>query len=116
MNKKFLVLALILMMSLVLAASSFASGVFVATAKNLRGALYQGVGPTPGHASEMAMIKCSQDSFIPPACRVLCVRMECPPPVCAPPMAMMPPPPPVRKTRVSKTHPAPYPQPYGRPY
>lgn len=57
---------------------------FVATAKNFRGALYQGVGPTPGHASEMAIVKCSQDSFAPRSCRVVGVRMECPPPVCAP--------------------------------
>jgi hypothetical protein len=116
MNKKFFVLSLILLLSLFLTASSFAGGVFVATAKNLRGALYLGYGPTPCHASEMAMVKCSQDSFIPPSCRVLCVRMECPPPVCASPMAMLPPPRHIRKTRVSKTHRPPYPGPYGRPY
>lgn len=57
---------------------------FVATAQNLRGALYQGIGPTPGHATEMAVVKCSQDSFAPRSCRVITVRMECPPPVCAP--------------------------------
>ena len=61
-----------------------ADAFFVATAKNFRGALYQGVGPTPGHASEMAIVKCSQDSFAPRSCRVVGVRMECPPPVCAP--------------------------------
>ena len=43
----------------------------MATAKNARGALYQGFGPTPGHASEMAIVKCSQDSFIPPSCKVV---------------------------------------------
>ena len=60
------------------------AGVFVATAKNFRGALYQGFGPTPSHASEMAIVKCSQDSFLPPTCRVICVRMEVPPQVIAP--------------------------------
>jgi hypothetical protein len=63
------------------------AGFFVATAKNLRGALYQGVGPTPQHASEQAIIRCSQDSFIPPSCRVVCVRMEVPPaPLLGPPV------------------------------
>ncbi|MEJ2718503.1 MAG: hypothetical protein P8182_15440, partial [Deltaproteobacteria bacterium] len=64
---------------LMVAAAVHAAPVFVATAKNLRGAIYLGVGPTPYHASEMAISKCSQNSVIPPTCRVLCVRMECPP-------------------------------------
>ena len=72
-------------MLIVFAMTSVAgAGMFVATAKNLRGALYQGYGPTPGHASEMAIVKCSQDSFIPPTCRVICVRMEMPPMAMAP--------------------------------
>jgi hypothetical protein len=68
---------------------------FVATAKNLRGALYLGVGPTPGHAAEQAIVKCSQDSFIPPSCKVICVRMECPPPLYAPPVRK-----PIKKSKV----------------
>ncbi|MCX5871833.1 MAG: hypothetical protein NTY51_01150 [Deltaproteobacteria bacterium] len=79
----FLLVVFILAMTAVLPGNSDA--LFVATSQNLRGALYQGIGPTPGHASEMAVVKCSQDSFAPRSCRVIAVRMECPPPVCAPP-------------------------------
>ncbi len=73
---------------LLMATAAIASPVFVAQAKNLRGALYLGVGPTPYHASEMAVAKCSQDSVIPCTCKVVGVRMECPP---APPPMMMAP-------------------------
>ncbi len=108
MNRKFVVVIAGLVFMLMLAATCQAGGVFVATAKNIRGALYQGFGPTPGHASEMAVVKCSQDSFIPPSCKVVSVRMECPPPVCAPPMRK-----PIQKSRMSQTYPAAYS--YGRP-
>lgn len=69
---------------------------FVATAQNFRGALYQGVGPTPGHASEMALVQCTQNSFAPRSCRVLQVRMECPLPPCPPPFRK-----PMTKTKIS---------------
>jgi hypothetical protein len=105
MNRKVMVLVAGALFVLMLAASSDAA-VFVATAKNLRGALYQGVGPTPAHASEMAIVKCSQDSFIPPSCKVVLVRMDCPPP-CPPPLRK-----PISKARMGKVHPAGY---YGRP-
>lgn len=88
MKRKFVVIVAGLLFVLVLASLCQAGGVFVATAKNARGALYQGFGPTPGHACEMAVVKCSQDSFIPPSCKVVNVRMDCPPPVCAPAMPM----------------------------
>jgi len=106
MNRKVMVLVAGVLFVLMVAASSDAA-VFVATVKNFRGALYQGVGPTPAHASEMAIVKCSRDSFIPPSCKVVGVRMECPPPVCAPPLRK-----PISKARVSKTYPAGY---WGRP-
>lgn len=51
MNRKFIVVAAGLLLVLLMAAWSHAGGMFVATAKNARGALYQGFGPTPGHAS-----------------------------------------------------------------
>lgn len=103
MNRKFIVVVAGLMLVLMFAVTSHAGGVFVATAKNFRGALYQGFGPTPGHASEMAVVKCSQDSFIPPSCKVVSVRMECPPPVCAPPVRKS-----ISKTRMGQSYPAGY--------
>jgi len=106
MNRKVLVLVAASLFVLMIAASSHAA-LFVATAKNFRGALYQGVGPTPAHATEAAIIRCSQDSFIPPSCKVVGVRMDCPPPVCAPPMRK-----PISKARVGKVYPAGY---WGRP-
>jgi hypothetical protein len=104
MKRKFVVIIAGVLLVLMVAAVSHAGGVFVATSKNFRGALYQGFGPTPAHASEMAMVKCSQDSFVPPSCRVVSVRMDCPPPVCAPPVHK-----PIRKVMAN---PAGY---YGRP-
>jgi hypothetical protein len=50
--------------------------IYVATAKNLRGALYIGHGPTASHAAEMAIVKCSQDSVIPMTCEVCKMRKE----------------------------------------
>lgn len=50
--------------------------IFVATAKNFRGALYIGYGPTAAHAAEMAIVKCSQDSVIPMSCEVCKMRKE----------------------------------------
>ena len=106
MRRKLVVVFLIAgFMVMSLAAASEAGGFFVATAKNARGALYTGVGPTPNHACENAVVKCSQDSFIPPSCKVMAVRMECPPPMCAPPRKV------VRK--MSKVYPPAYPM--GRP-
>lgn len=102
--------AFCLVLVLVVGATAHAAPVFVATAKNLRGALYLGYGPTPAHASEIALAKCSQNSFIPPTCRVLCVRMEVPPPLCLPPMP---------KKSIRKYKPKTYPtahNPYARPY
>jgi hypothetical protein len=99
MNKKLLVVMVSLTLVLGYVVASHASGMFVATAKNFRGAMYQGIGPTPAHACESAMVKCSQDSFIPPSCQVVAVRMECPPPACFVP----PPMPPMRKP-IQKSH------------
>jgi hypothetical protein len=109
MNRKVMVVVSGLVLVLLVAATSHAGGLFVATAKNFRGALYQGVGPTPGHACEAAVVKCSQDSFVPPSCKVVSVRAECPPPMCPPPMKK-----PLSKAKVSKTYPAAY-YPVGRP-
>jgi hypothetical protein len=53
-----------------------AGTIFVATAKNARGALYLGYGPNPQCATEKAIEKCSQDSWIPRTCHVVCVRCE----------------------------------------
>jgi hypothetical protein len=50
--------------------------IYVATAKNLRGALYIGHGPSASHAAEMAIVKCSQDSVIPMTCEVCKMRQE----------------------------------------
>jgi hypothetical protein len=114
MKKRFVVLVLGIGIVFLGASLSQAGGMFVATAKNLRGALYQGFGPSPAHATEQALVKCSQDSFIPPSCRVVCVRLECPPP-----MVQGPPPlrKPIRKT-MSQAYPgvpAPGYSPMGRP-
>ncbi len=57
---------------------------YVATVTNFRGAMYLGSGPTPGHAAECAMAKCTQDSFFACSCKVSCMRAEAlpmPPPV-----------------------------------
>lgn len=81
--------------ALLLLSAGDSDAFFVATAQNFRGALYQGFGPTPGHASEMALVKCSQNSFAPRSCRVLEVRMECPPPPCPPPLRK-----PMTKTKI----------------
>lgn len=116
MKKKLIVgVAVSLLMLLVGVAASHAAGMFVATVQNFRGAMYQGFGPSPGHACENAMVKCSQDSFIPPSCKVVSVRMECPPPVCVAPPPPMPMP--MRKQPIQKSHAAPnYPAgyPWGR--
>lgn len=98
MNKRVgMVLAVVLLVAMLATAVS-AAPLFVATAKNFRGALYLGYGPTPHMASEQALSKCSQDSFIAPSCRVLCVRAECPPPCPVPSRKFYKP-----KTRISKT-------------
>jgi hypothetical protein len=86
-------------------ATATAGPLFVATVKNLRGAMYLGYGPTPGTASEQAMSKCTQDSFIPPTCKIECVRMDVPPP---PPMPVK-----VKKKRIRKVKPRYNNSPYG---
>ncbi len=87
MKKRHWLYVMVAVHGLLLFSACDSEAFFVATAQNFRGALYQGFGPTPGHASEMAIVKCSQNSFAPRSCRVIEVRMECPPP----------PPPPFRK-------------------
>ena len=79
MKRKTMVVVAGVVFMMMVAAAVHAAPVFVATAKNLRGAIYLGMGPTPYHASEIAISKCSQNSVIPCSCKVLCVRMECPP-------------------------------------
>jgi hypothetical protein len=82
MNRKIgvVVLSVLLLMLVTVASFGYVPPLFVATAKNLRGALYLGYGPTPKHASEQAIVKCSQDSVVPRTCKVMCIRSECPPP------------------------------------
>jgi len=108
MSKKSVLLLAILALAITAVVPESSEALFVATAKNFRGALYQGIGPTPGHATEMAVVKCSQDSFAPRSCRVIAVRMECPPPVCAPRKI-------IKKSRYSCA-PAPACSPMVRPY
>jgi len=108
MNRKYWIFCAGIMAIIMIFGSADANSFFVATAQNFRGALYQGFGPTPSHASEMAIVKCSQDSFAPRSCQVMWVRMECPPPVCAPPMRK-----PMSKTRISSSYTAG--QSWGRP-
>lgn len=111
MSKKSVLLLAILALAITAVVPESSEALFVATAKNFRGALYQGIGPTPGHATEMAVVKCSQDSFAPRSCRVVSVRMECPPPVCAPPRKM------IKKSRYTcAPAPAPVCSPMARPY
>ncbi len=102
MKKKLIVVLAGCVLLTLMAATAFAGPMFVATAKNLRGAMYLGYGPSPHHASEMAIAKCSQNSVLPPTCRVTCVRMEAPPP-CPPPMKMRKP---IRKHKpMTKSYP-----------
>jgi hypothetical protein len=105
MSRKFVVVLVAGFMLVAVLAATSQAGVFVATAKNARGALYTGFGPTPNHACEMAIVKCSQDSFIPPSCKVMAVRLDCPPPMCAPPRKVA--------RNMSKVYPPVYPM--GRP-
>ncbi len=95
MSKKSILLLAVLAVTVSAMLPSNSEALFVATAQNFRGALYQGIGPTPCHASEMAVVKCSQDSFAPRSCKVISVRMECPPPVCSMPRKT------IRKSRYS---------------
>jgi hypothetical protein len=76
MSRKHVVILVGVVCFLSMSVVANAGGVFVATAKNLRGALYLGVGPTPVHASELAIVKCSQDSFVPATCKVVAMRKE----------------------------------------
>ncbi len=95
MSKKSVFLLALLALAVTAVIPGNSDALFVATAQNIRGALYQGIGPTPCHATEMAVVKCSQDSFAPRSCRVVAVRMECPPPVCAMPRKV------IKKSRYS---------------
>lgn len=116
MSKKLIVVIACFVLAAVLLAEANAAPMFVATARNFRGALYLGYGPTPAHACECAVVKCSRDSFIPPSCKVVSVRMECPPPLCLP---APPPQKPIRKSVYKSAPMAPkgYPSgyPWGRP-
>ncbi|MCA1961830.1 MAG: hypothetical protein LDL33_13675 [Desulfomonile sp.] len=85
MRKKTFVVVVLLLALICAAAAAWASPMFVATAKNFRGAIFLGYGPTPQHATEAAVSNCTQHSFLPPSCRVINVRMECPPPPPCPP-------------------------------
>jgi hypothetical protein len=105
MSRKFVVVLVAGFMLVAILAATSQAGVFVATAKNARGALYTGYGPTPNHACENAIVKCSQDSFIPPSCKVMAVRLDCPPPMCAPPRKVA--------RQMTKVYPPVYPM--GRP-
>jgi len=80
MNRNLIIVLAGILCVLIVSAVAHAGPVFVATAKNFRGALYLGMGPTPYHASEMAIVKCTQNTFFKGSCRVCSVRMECPPP------------------------------------
>lgn len=48
----------------------------VATAQNLRGAMFQGHGPTPERAFDEAMAKCSASSWVTCTCRLISIRAE----------------------------------------
>ncbi|MGC8659749.1 MAG: hypothetical protein ACP5U1_11800 [Desulfomonilaceae bacterium] len=95
MSRKSILLLAVMAIAITAMVPSNSEALFVATAQNFRGALYQGIGPTPCHASEMAVVRCSQDSFAPRSCKVISVRMECPPPVCSKPRKV------IRKSRYS---------------
>jgi hypothetical protein len=60
----------------VLSSLCHAGTIFVATAQNMRGAMYLGYGPTPQCASEKAMESCTRDSWIPCSCKIRCIRCE----------------------------------------
>ncbi len=107
MNRKFGVTVACSLLVIMLASAVSAAPLFVATAKNLRGALYLGYGPTPKLASEQAVVKCSQDSLIPPTCKVVCVRAECAKPPCLGPQPTKMP------TKVKKLKPFAY-KPYAK--
>ncbi len=100
-----------LLLGLMLATIVEAAPMFVATAKNFRGAMYMGCGPSPCAATQAAVAKCCQDSFFARSCKVLCVRMEMPPP--PPPMPAMYKP--IRKAKPQISQPF-NPGPLGQPY
>jgi hypothetical protein len=70
------IILLFLMFVFAFTAVCEAGTIFVATAKNIRGALYLGYGPNPQSASEQAMSKCTQNSFFTGSCHVVHVRCE----------------------------------------
>ncbi len=76
MNRRILVIIAGVVCVMLMATLANAGLIFVATAKNLRGALYLGAGPTPKHAAEIAIVKCSQDTVIPSTCKVCRMRQE----------------------------------------
>lgn len=112
MSRKIALGATGLVLVLMVTATVEAAPLFVATAQNFRGALYLGYGPSPCAATEAAVAKCSQDSFFTRSCKVVGVRMECPPP---PPMPAMYPPIQKAKPKVSQPYGPPPPYKCGRP-
>ena len=114
MRRKIALVVACLLLGVMLAATVEAAPMFVATAKNFRGALYVGCGPSPCAATTAAVAKCSQDSFFARSCKVLCVKMELPPP--PPPMPAMYKP--IRKAKAHISQPynpgPPLPPPAGR--
>ncbi len=76
MSRKLIFLLAVVICVMFVAPAANAGWIFVATAKNVRGALYLGAGPTPSHAAEIAIVKCSQDSFLPASCKICRMRKE----------------------------------------
>lgn len=48
----------------------------IAIAQNLRGALYEGYGPTPARAFEQAMSRCTNGSWMTCTCKIISIRCE----------------------------------------
>jgi len=114
MRRKIALFVACLLLGLTVATTIEAAPMFVATAKNFRGALYIGCGPSPCTATEAAVAKCTQDSFFARSCKVLCVRMELPPP--PPPMPAVYKPIRKAKPQISQPYnPGPPPYQWGRP-
>lgn len=76
MSRKLIFLMTLVVCVMFVVPAAEAGWIYVATAKNVRGALYLGAGPTPSHAAEAAIVKCSQESIIPMTCKVCRMRKE----------------------------------------
>ncbi len=48
----------------------------IAVAQNLRGALYEGYGPTPLRAYQQAMARCTNGSWMACTCKIISIRCE----------------------------------------